>query len=49
MVSRAELAVMNHFGLIANHRYLTKVGKSIADIKIKIADRRRGMKKRRRE
>jgi hypothetical protein len=45
MVSRAELLVMNHCGLISAHRGLTKVGKSIADIKLLIADRKRKLKK----
>jgi hypothetical protein len=46
MVSRGELAVMNHTGLIYDDADSTKTGKTIADIKIKIADRKRGMKKR---
>jgi hypothetical protein len=39
MVSRRELAVMNHLGLISGNKDLTKVGKSIADIKLLIAER----------
>jgi hypothetical protein len=46
MVSRAELAVMNRSGLISDNAEITKVGKTIADIKIKISERKRGMKKR---
>jgi hypothetical protein len=45
LISRSELAVMNREGLISNHRDLTKVGKSIADIKILIAERKRRAKK----
>jgi hypothetical protein len=47
MVSRAELAVMNRRGLISNNGDLTRVGKSIADIKLLIAARTRGVKRRR--
>jgi hypothetical protein len=46
MVSRAELAVMNHSHLISAHRELTKTGKAVADIKLLIADRKHGVKKR---
>jgi hypothetical protein len=46
MVSRAELLVMNHSGLIFDNADATKVGKTIADIKIKIRERKIGMKKR---
>jgi hypothetical protein len=45
MVSRAELAVMNRFGLISCHKELTKAGKSIADIKMLITERKRRLKK----
>jgi hypothetical protein len=45
LVSRNELAVMNHLGLISNDKDLTMVGKSIADIKILIAERKRSAKK----
>jgi hypothetical protein len=45
LVSRSELAVMNRWGLISTHKDLTRVGKSVADIKILIADRKRGSKK----
>jgi hypothetical protein len=44
MVSRSELAVMNHEGLISAHKDLTKIGKSIADIKLLIAERKREKK-----
>jgi hypothetical protein len=46
MVSRAELAVMNHCGLIYDRPEFTKTGKLIADIKIGIADRKRGIRHR---
>jgi hypothetical protein len=36
---------MNRLGFISANADLTKAGKTIADIKIKIADRKRGMKK----
>jgi hypothetical protein len=45
MVSRSELAVMNHLGLISANKDLTKIGKTVADIKLLIADRKRGTKK----
>jgi hypothetical protein len=41
MVSRSELAVMNHLGLISGSGELTKAGKAVADIKILIGDRKR--------
>jgi hypothetical protein len=47
MVSRDELAVMNHLGLISSSAELTQAGKTMADIKIKIAALRRGAKKKR--
>ena len=46
LVSRSELAVMNHLGLISGHGDLTMAGKAVADIKILIADRKRKFKKR---
>jgi hypothetical protein len=46
MVSRAELAVMNRWRLIYPDTDMTKIGKTIADIKIKISERKKGMKKR---
>jgi hypothetical protein len=46
LVSRGELAVMNHLGLITANRDLTLAGKAAADIKMLIADRKRGVKKR---
>jgi hypothetical protein len=45
MVSRKELAVMNRHGLISVHKDLTGVGKTIADIKLLIAERKRGIRK----
>jgi hypothetical protein len=45
MVSREELLVMNHLGLISADKDLTKIGKSIADIKLLIAERKRELKK----
>jgi hypothetical protein len=44
MVSRGELAVMNHESLISAHKDLTKVGKSIADVKMLITERKREIK-----
>jgi hypothetical protein len=44
MVSRKELYVMNRFGLIFTRRDLTKTGKMIADIKIRVNDLKRGEK-----
>ena len=46
MVSRSELAVMNHCGLISANRDLTKVGKTVADLKILFSRRKRRLKKR---
>jgi hypothetical protein len=48
LVSRKELAVMNRLGLIHAFADGTKAGKIIADIRIKIAERKRGAKKRKR-
>jgi hypothetical protein len=45
LVSRSELTVMNHCGLISTHGELTRTGKLVADIKLLIADRKRGAKK----
>jgi hypothetical protein len=45
LVSRSELSVMNHLGLISDNKKLTEIGKSIADIKLMIADRKRQIKK----
>ena len=41
LISRRELAVMNKRGLIANSADLTKTGVAIADIYLKIGERRR--------
>ncbi|MDR2490256.1 MAG: HNH endonuclease [Spirochaetaceae bacterium] len=41
LVSRRELVVMNKFRLISNDRILTEIGKSVADIKILIAERKK--------
>ncbi|MDR2020659.1 MAG: HNH endonuclease [Treponema sp.] len=46
LVSRQELGVMNHLRLISANGDLTKAGKTVADIKLLIAWRRREMKKR---
>jgi hypothetical protein len=46
MVSKKEIGVMNRCGLISTHKDLTIAGKLVADIKILIAERKRGMKKR---
>jgi hypothetical protein len=48
LVTRSELAVMNHLGLISAHRDLTETGKTIADIKLLIARRVRELKKKKR-
>jgi hypothetical protein len=45
MVSRGELSVMNRFGLISTSKDLTKAGKLVADIKIRIRDLKRGAEK----
>jgi hypothetical protein len=45
-VSRRELVVMNRLGLISADKSLTKQGKLIADVKLLITDRKRGLKKR---
>jgi hypothetical protein len=45
LVSRSELAVMNHLGLVSNDKDLTRAGKTIADIKLLITKRKRGAKK----
>jgi hypothetical protein len=45
LISRKELAVMNRLGLISAHKDLTKIGKSIADIKLLIAERKQEAKK----
>jgi hypothetical protein len=36
---------MNHEGLISAHKDLTEAGKLIADIKLLIGDRKRGVRK----
>lgn len=41
LISRKELAVMNKRGLIANHAELTKTGVAVADIYLKIGERKR--------
>ena len=46
LVSRSELVVMNHLGLISGHGELTKAGKTVVDIKMLIADLKRQLKKR---
>jgi hypothetical protein len=48
-VSRRELAVMNHEGLISVRKDLTEAGKLIADIKLLIGDRKRGAKKKKKQ
>jgi hypothetical protein len=45
LMSKAELVVMNRCGLIFAHKELTQSGKIIADIKLLIAERKRGKKK----
>jgi hypothetical protein len=46
LVSRSEHAVMNRRALRAPDAELTKAGKAVADIKLLIAERKRGAKKR---
>ena len=46
LVSRAELAVMNHSGLISAHKELTMAGKILANVKMAIAGRKRQLKRR---
>jgi hypothetical protein len=41
LVSRSELAVMNHSGLFSGNAELTKAGKSVADIKMLVAGRKK--------
>ena len=41
LVSRAELCIMNRNGLISGHKDLTAVGKTVATIKLEIANRKR--------
>jgi hypothetical protein len=45
LISRSELSVMNHLGLISDRGKLTEIGKTIADIKLLIAERKREIKK----
>jgi len=40
LVSRAELCVMNHLGLISFNKNLTEIGKTVADIKLLIGRRK---------
>jgi hypothetical protein len=45
LVSLRENAVMNRYGLRSAHGELTKTGMAVADIKLLIAERKRGLKK----
>ena len=45
LVSQKELGVMNRCGLIFNHKDLTAVGKTIADVKLAIGRRKRKLKR----
>jgi hypothetical protein len=45
LVSNAEHAVMNSWGLRSPHKTLTKAGKELAALKIRIASRKRQLKK----
>ena len=47
LISRSELAVMNHLGLITPHAGLTMTGKAIADLKLAIAKLRKTKRKKR--
>jgi len=42
LVSRKQLMVMNHLGLIAPYKDLTALGKAVADVKLAIGKRIRG-------
>jgi len=42
LVSRRELAVLNHGGLLSNNRYITEICVNIARLKVLSADRKRG-------
>jgi hypothetical protein len=44
LISRKELAIMNKRGLIANSADLTKAGLTIADIYLKIGERKKNKK-----
>jgi hypothetical protein len=46
MISKRELIVMNRNGLIYGNGVFTKTGKLVADIKIRISDLKRAVKKR---
>ena len=48
LVSRGQLLMINKFGLIQNNAELTKVGVTIADVHLKIGERRRKSKERKR-
>jgi hypothetical protein len=45
LISRQELVVMNRLGLISPNKNLTQIGKTVADLKMLIADRKHGAKK----
>jgi hypothetical protein len=45
LVSRGEHGVMNRWGLRSGHGELTRAGLAVADIKMAIAERKRGIKK----
>ncbi|MDR2053807.1 MAG: HNH endonuclease [Treponema sp.] len=48
LVSRAEHAVMNRWDLRSAHGELTRAGLAVADLKMAIAGRKRGVKKKKR-
>jgi hypothetical protein len=45
LVSKSEHAVMNRLGLRSGNGELTRIGKAVADVKLLIAERERGLKK----
>jgi hypothetical protein len=47
LISRNELGVMNHLGLISNHKDLTVMGKTVADVLLAIGKRKKRKAKRR--
>jgi hypothetical protein len=48
LVSRKELAIMNRLGLIYDRPEFTRTGKLIADVRIAVAGRKRGARRRKR-
>ena len=42
MISRSELAVMNHIGLFSKNKDMTKAGHAIAAVKVAVSHRKQG-------